>query len=145
MKQFFQYLRRRDLRGLFSAPTDDTFIQFFRYVFVGGAAFVVDAAVLWLCSLKMNYLLATAIAFAAGLIANYLLSKWLVFTRRKGRAAMEFLAYGVIGVIGLGITEGLMYLLTGVIGLHLLISKIIAAAIVLVWNFAARKILLYRE
>lgn len=145
MKQLLDYLRRRDFRGLFSEPTEDTLVQFFRYIFVGGVAFVADAAVLWLCSLAMHYLIATAIAFIAGLAVNYALSKWLVFTEKKTKAAVEFLIYGIIGLIGLGITEGLMYLFTDVVGLHLLISKIIAAAIVLVWNFTARKFTLYRK
>ena len=30
------------IKQLFSGDTDNTFIQFFRYVFVGGFAFVVD-------------------------------------------------------------------------------------------------------
>ena len=53
--------------------------------------------------------------------------------------------YGIIGMIGHLITEGLMYLFTDVFGLYFLISKIIAAAIVLVWNFAARKVVLYNK
>lgn len=35
------------IKQLFSGDTDNTFIQFFRYVFVGGFAFVVDYGIMW--------------------------------------------------------------------------------------------------
>lgn len=34
------------IKQLFSGDTDNTFIQFFRYVFVGGFAFVVDYGIM---------------------------------------------------------------------------------------------------
>lgn len=145
MKLFWTYIKARDFRKLFMQPTEDTFIQFFRYVFVGGVAFVADVGVLWLFSLWMHYMIATAIAFVAGLLVNYALSKWLVFTQKDTKALIEFIVYAVIGVIGLGITEALMYLFTDVAGFHLVVSKTITAAIVLVWNFVARKQILYRK
>lgn len=39
----------------------------------------------------------------------------------------------------------LMYLLTDLCHLYFMLSKIIATFIVLVWNYLARKILLYRR
>lgn len=119
--------------------------QFLRYAIVGGIAFVVDAGSLWIMGRFINYLIAAAIAFILGLIANFVLSKLFVFTDQKKNKVIEFISYGIIGVIGLGITEVLMYLFTDKLGLYFILSKIITAAIVLVWNYAARKILLYRE
>lgn len=119
--------------------------QFLRYAIVGGIAFVVDAGSLWIMGRFINYLIAAAIAFILGLIANFVLSKLFVFTDQKKNKVVEFISYGIIGVIGLGITELLMYLFTDKLGLYFILSKIITAAIVLVWNYAARKILLYRE
>lgn len=131
-------------KKLFIEASDNTVIQFIRYIFVGGAAFVADAGSLWILDLFVHYMLATAAAFIIGLIVNYLLSKLLVFTDKSTNAAAEFIVYGVIGVIGLGITELLMYLLVGRAGIAVIAAKIIAAAIVLVWNFGARKVILYR-
>lgn len=119
--------------------------QFLRYAIVGGIAFVVDAGSLWIMGRFINYLIAAAIAFILGLIANFVLSKLFVFTDQKKNKVVEFISYGIIGVIGLGITELLMWLLTDKLGLYFIISKIITAVIVLIWNYAARKILLYRE
>ncbi len=147
MKEFFDALKRFDMNALFRAETTNGFIQFFRYIFVGGIAFVADAGALWLCEKFMHYLIAAAIAFVFGLVVNYVLSVCFVFSdgeRTTSRTA-EFIIYAVIGVIGLGLTELIMWLFTDVIGIYFLLSKIVAAAIVLVWNFVARKKIIYTK
>lgn len=147
MRDFFNAVKNLDFKLLFREKTTNSFIQFFRYIFVGGFAFVVDAAVLWLCERFMNYMLAAAVAFVAGLAANYILSVCFVFSEsdKVENRLREFTAYAVIGVIGLGLTELIMYLLTDICGLYFMFSKIFAAAAVLVWNFAARKKFLYTK
>lgn len=146
MKEFFKAILDFNLNCLFREKTTNIFIQFFRYIFVGGFAFLADAFTLWLCEKWMNYMIAAAIAFVVGLAVNYALSIWFVFSEssKVKNKVKEFVVYGIIGLIGLLITEGIMYLFTDVFGLYFLISKIIAAAIVLVWNFAARKVVLYK-
>ena len=146
MKEFFKAILDFNLNRLFREKTTNIFIQFFRYIFVGGFAFLADAFTLWLCEKWMNYMIAAAIAFVFGLAVNYALSIWFVFSEssKVKNKVKEFVVYGIIGLIGLLITEGIMYLFTDVFGLYFLISKIIAAAIVLVWNFAARKVVLYK-
>ncbi len=147
MKEFFKAILDFNLNRLFREKTTNIFIQFFRYIFVGGFAFLADAFTLWLCEKWMNYMIAAAIAFVVGLAVNYSLSIWFVFSEssKVKNKVKEFVVYGIIGLIGLLITEGIMYLFTDVFGLYFLISKIIAAAIVLVWNFAARKVVLYNK
>ena len=146
MKEFFKAILDFNLNRLFREKTTNIFIQFFRYIFVGGFAFLADAFTLWLCEKWMNYMIAAAIAFVVGLAVNYALSIWFVFSEssKVKNKVKEFVVYGIIGLIGLLITEGIMYLFTDVFGLYFLISKLIAAAIVLVWNFAARKVVLYK-
>ena len=147
MKEFFKAILDFNLNRLFREKTTNIFIQFFRYIFVGGFAFLADAFTLWLCEKWMNYMIAAAIAFVVGLAVNYALSIWFVFSEssKVKNKVKEFVVYGIIGLIGLLITEGIMYLFTDVFGLYFLISKINAAAIVLVWNFAARKVVLYNK
>lgn len=147
MKEFFKAILDFNLNRLFREKTTNIFIQFFRYIFVGGFAFLADAFTLWLCEKWMNYMIAAAIAFVVGLAVNYALSIWFVFSEssKVKNKVKEFVVYGIIGLIGLLITEGIMYLFTDVFGLYFLISKIIAAAIVLVWNFTARKVVLYNK
>jgi len=146
VKEFWSLVKRFDLKGLFLTPSDNLILQMFRYVFVGGTAFVADAGTLWgLTVLGVNDYVAAAIAFVIGLVVNFLLSKTLVFNKENARVKgfAEFLSYAIIGVIGLGLTELLLYIGLEWLRVHVMAAKIVAAALVLVWNFAARKLLLY--
>lgn len=146
MKELFDYIFKLDLKSLFITKTNNTFIQFFRYIFVGGVAFLADGGSLFLITtIGVNYLISVIFAFVIGLAVNYGLSKLLVFENSNVNGKIEFLVYGIIGVIGLGFTEIIMYVLTEIAGLYFMVSKVIATIIVLVWNFVARKITLYRK
>ena len=58
----------------------------------------------------------------------------------KTNAIGEFVTYGIIGIIGLGLTEVIMWILLN-LSIIYMFAKVIAAAIVLLWNFIARKII----
>ena len=146
MNKILELIRKGNLRGLLIDKTNDSLLQFCRYIFVGGAAFLADWGALFLLERAgLHYLSAACPAFFIGLAVNYALSKKMVFTEKLKSPAAEFSVYGIIGLVGLGLTEALMYLFTGVLGLYFMLSKPIAAAIVLFWNFAARKAILYRK
>ena len=146
MKELFDYIFKLDFKSLFITKSNNTFIQFFRYIFVGGVAFLADGGSLFLITtIGVNYLISVIFAFVIGLAVNYGLSKLLVFENSSVNGKIEFLVYGIIGVIGLGFTEIIMYVLTEIAGLYFMVSKVIATIIVLVWNIVARKITLYRK
>ncbi|HLO67890.1 MAG TPA: GtrA family protein [Holophaga sp.] len=134
------------LRGLFLGPTSDGRVQFFRYLFVGGGAFAVDFLTLWTLTAAggLHYLLSAVFAFGAGLTFNYLLSvAWVFQDRALGSRRNEFLAFALIGVVGLGLTEAGLWVLAGKAGMDYRIAKIIATILVFAWNFTARKVLLF--
>lgn len=150
MKEFFQLLLKLDFKSLFFTPTENGFLKFFRYCFVGGIAFIVDygvcAAVFYLMGdTSVSTVIGTTAGFVFGLIVNFLLSKKFVFTENaKTGAKGEFLWYTIIGLIGWGLSVLLMLVCTEwLFSMNQYISKIIVAVIVLVYNFLARKILLY--
>lgn len=141
-------MQQQFFRKLFIDPTAKPLVQFFRYVFVGGCSFLVDAGVLWLCvQMGLYYLVAACFGFIAGLICNYFLSRALVFRAQEVRVGhtVEFLVYALIGLIGLGLTEVLLYFFTDILHVFYMISKVIASAVVLFWNFLARKLILYKN
>lgn len=148
MKEFFSLLKRFDLKGIFITPTKNSFLQFFRYVFVGGIATIVDWGILFILTdfVYVHYLVSAVIAFLAGLITNFFLSKILVFKANEARVSkgLEFVGYAIIGVIGLGITELIMFFFTDCWNIYYMISKVIATVIVLAWNYFARKIIIYK-
>lgn len=138
----------RWVNKLFVEPTENVLLQLFRYGFVGGAAFVVDYATLFILTnyAGVQYLWSAAIAFVLGLVANYLLSISWVFRNRGDLSRwQEFLFFAVIGVVGLGFNELIMYACTDLMHIHYMVSKLISTAIVFFWNFFARKYLLFTK
>ena len=47
-------------------------------------------------------------------------------------------------MVGLALNDALIWLFTDCIGTHYMFSKIVAAAMVYLWNFFARKYLVFR-
>jgi putative flippase GtrA len=139
--------RESTIDKLIKNQTDRTHIQFFRYIFVGGVAFIVDFSSLFIFTdiFGVFYLISAAIAFILGLIANYALSiSWVFNKRTLDNKLSEFTIFAFIGVIGIFLNVLIIYVFTEYAGLFYLLSKIIAAALILFWNFSARKITLFR-
>lgn len=123
-------------------------IQLLRYAVVGGIAFMVDYGSLWLLTelVGLHHLVSAAIAFVLGLTCNYLISTAWVFGESKVENRwLEFIAFAVIGIVGLGFNELIIYLCTDVCGLHYMISKLLSTVLVFFWNFFARRFMLFKS
>lgn len=133
------------IRKLFVDKTDNIFLQFFRFIFVGGTAFIIDFSIyILLCYLGINYLIAAAVAFFISVIANYILSTSWVFNQSQiENRAVEFNIFLAISIVGWVFTEILLYLFVDILSLGLILSKIIASFLVLFWNFGARRLMFY--
>lgn len=134
-------------KRLFYGTTDRLLVQFVRYFFVGGFAFIVDFGLLYILTeyAGLHYLLSATLSFIAGLLVNYIISCLWVFNGSKFKNRLvEFLFFAAIGVVGLALNDTLIWLFTDCIGTHYMFSKIVAAAMVYLWNFFARKYLVFR-
>jgi len=126
-----------------------------RYVVVGWIAFVADFGTLvltqelFLKDVSNGVYIATVFGFAVGLVVNYLLSLWFVFTqpkdRGKGRSVGAFLVFGVVGLMGLGWTELGMWVGVAVLEWHYMVVKVLVTGVVLMWNYLGRKILIFNS
>ena len=134
-------------KSLLWGKTNNVFLQLFRYTFVGGFAFVIDFGLLYVLTdyVGLHYLLSACLAFLAGLIVNYIISNiWVFSTTSIKNKKIEFLIFAIIGIIGLGLTELLMWLFTSGLSIHYMGSKVITTAIVYFWNFFARKYIIFK-
>ncbi len=132
---------------LLKDPTEKTDIQLIRYIFVGGAAFIVDFVSLFILTdfFSIYYLISAAIAFILGLITNYMLSvNWVFNKRTLENRTFEFGIFALIGIVGLGLNEVFIWFFTQDIQIYYLFSKILASILILFWNFFARKFTLFR-
>lgn len=136
------------IQSIFAGKTDSLLIQLLRYTIVGGFAFIVDIGTLYILTEYFNvyYLLSACIAFILGLIINYILSvKWVFKHRAMNNRKLEFLLFTLIGIFGLMLNEFFLWIFTDILLIYYLLSKIITVAIVYLWNFFARKILLFNR
>ncbi len=130
--------------------------EFFRYAVVGGISFLADFGtltffeeVIFRTRENWQIFVSTAAGFVVGLVVNYILSLLFVFRKEdnksSGKSVGGFLVFALVGVIGLAITEGLMHIGVNVLHFHYMITKIVTAAIVLVWNYLGRKLLVFNK
>ncbi len=130
----------------FLKKNDSTHIQLLRYAVVGGCAYSVDFGALFFLTdyLHVHYLVSAAAAFSLGLLTNYTLSVLWVFSKRSiSNKQKEFLLFALIGLVGLGFNEAIMWLFTGLASFHYLVSKLFSTVFVFFWNFLARKKILF--
>ena len=77
---FWVHLRTGDVRSLFGAGTDNSLVQLFRYALVGSSTFLVDYVLLLvLTRAGVATVPASGISFAAGIVCNFLLTKFFAF------------------------------------------------------------------
>lgn len=119
--------------------------QFMKFGVVGVIAFFIDYGLLALLTelFGINYLVSATISFTVSVIFNYIASMRYVFTHKEDMSRRrEFIIFVVLSVIGLLLNNLIMWAGVELAGIHYLIVKIGATAVVMVWNFVTRKIFL---
>jgi putative flippase GtrA len=124
--------------------------QIVKFGIVGAIAFVIDYAVLFILVqfFHMDSIVAATISFTVSVIFNYLASMKYVFVGRADQSKQkQFVIFVVLSVIGLLINDGIMWVLNGILQVFIptyyyMVSKVVATAVVMVWNFVSRKIFL---
>lgn len=119
--------------------------QILKFGVVGVIATVIDFGALYILSqpLGMDPVVSAGISFCVSLVFNYVASMRYVFTHREDMSrSREFVIFLVLSLIGLAINEAIMAAGVAVLGssaLAVMGTKVLATAIVMVWNFVSRK------
>ena len=140
--------------------------QFLKLGVVGVIAFVVDFTVTMLLynvirrltGFEYSEMVGSFFGFIISVIVNYVLSMHFVFERREDLdKQQEFVIFIILSAIGLALNLIIMWLLNHPLydnisilrkisaNLYVAASKIIATAIVTVYNFVTRKIFLEKK
>lgn len=119
--------------------------QIIKFVIVGMLAFLIDYGIMVVLTdvFSVYYLFASTISFSISVIFNYICSMKFVFSGNKnGSKKKEFILFIVLSILGLMINQIAMVIFVEKLNIIVKISKIFATAIVMVWNFITRKILI---
>lgn len=146
----YNFLGMEQAKTLFNKfivdKTDNTGIQFFRYIFVGGTAAAVDIGSLYVFTsvFDIHYLVSAALAFTLGIATNYFISiKWVF--KSTGNLKKEVTLFVAIGVGGLILNELIMLGLVDGLNIFYMAAKLVSTAIVMIWNFGMRKKFVFND
>jgi putative flippase GtrA len=119
--------------------------EFLRYLLCSAAALAVDFLAYSLAlRLHLAYPTAAALGFGLGLWTAYSLSVRYAFKQRAlADRRVEFLVFAGIGLLGLLLTEFLLWYLIGQLRFEAHLAKLIGAGLVFLFNFVLRKSLLF--
>ena len=111
--------------------------QFFKFCVVGGSGVFVDFGITYLCKewLKLNKYVANSLGFLCASTSNYILNRIWTFANHDPAITQQYLTFLGISVVGLGINNGIIYLLADRMRMNFYLSKLFAIGTVTVWNF----------
>ncbi len=109
--------------------------RFIKFGVVGGVGTAVNLGVLYLCTdiANIQYLLSYCISFTCSVTNNYLLNSLWTFNRFRG--ARGYVFYVCVSLTTLGLSTGLLYLLTDVVGIFYVLSAMVTIILVFPINF----------
>ena len=122
--------------------------QMIKFGFVGFLCFFIDYGIMVLLTevAVIVYLVSSACSFTVSVIVNYILSVTFVFETDKEKSRIkEFIVFVFLSIIGLGINQLCMWFGVELLHISYLIVKIGATAVVMVYNFIIRKLIIERK
>ncbi len=129
-----------------NGPTMRLTRELIPYFAASAAGLALDVSLLWLqvSVIGVPYLAAAAVSFLTGTVIVYWASIRHIFEfRRLASARNEFAIFLAVGLVGLAINLGVIYIGVSRLGLHYLVAKFGAAGFTFLANFAMRRWLLF--
>lgn len=116
--------------------------QFLKFGVVGVLATAIDFAVMIVLTeiAGLDPVVSAGISFTVSVVFNYLASMRFVFRRREDLSrTAEVTVFVILSLVGLAMNELLMWVGSTVLGLNYVLVKVVATAVVMLWNFFSRK------
>lgn len=120
--------------------------KFLKFCIVGSSGMVVDFGSTWLLKekIKVNKYIANSTGFILAATSNFLLNHFWTFHSENRQLSVEYLSFLLISLIGLGINNIVVYLLTERVKLNFYVSKLCAVGVVTIWNFSMNYLITFR-
>ena len=115
-------------------------MQFFRYFFSGGSAFLLYLFLLFVFTeyLHIYHLVSLIIAYSTGIFLNFFISKRFVFSSGQ-KSSFQIVKFFGVGLVGLCLQYGFVWASTNFLNLYYLYANIIASAVVYVVSFSLNR------
>ena len=121
--------------------THERLLEIIRFCFVGGLSLLVDCAVLFGLTefFGVHYLYSAGISFTVSVIFNYWLCVVYVFKGAKKQTPKQAAIFIGSSIVGLGLNQVCMWFFVEIVALHYMAAKLVATAIVTLWNYVAKR------
>ncbi|MCF0199907.1 MAG: GtrA family protein [Bacteroidales bacterium] len=115
------------------------------YGLIGGFCSALDFGIFTLlCHFGiLPYLWANIVSTHAGIFTSFFLNRSYNF-KVKDKAPLRFASFYLVGLVGLGISEGMLYLMVNVAGWNELLCKLCSIAVVALIQFILNKFITFK-
>ena len=120
--------------------------ELIKYFIIGCSGALLDFIVytILLKAFGMNYLLANALSVTAGITNNFFLNAYLNF-KVTDNMFKRFISFYLVGMLGLLISEILLYLLVDIMSMNSIIAKIITIFVITIVQFILNKTITFKK
>jgi len=124
----------------------DLVAQFVKYIATGLTATGIEYLAFFILYQQtgMWYITSNSVAMTAGFLVSFFLNKYWSFKSRSD-IYRQFMLYSLLFIINLGISNGMMYMLSDLLYIIPSISKVMVMVLVAGWNFIIYKKIIYRS
>ena len=118
---------------------------FLKYASVGLTAAVIDFSILYILTdfFQVYYLFSATISFIIAASVNYNLNRRWTF-RSNGKRRYQLPVFFIIATLGVLVNNNIMYFAVEKLGWHYLLAKVLATAVVTIWNFCGNRYLTFK-
>jgi putative flippase GtrA len=119
---------------------NNTFLfKFLKFGVVGFSGLIVDFGVTYLCKekLKIHKYISSSLGFIVATTTNYTLNRYWTFNNHDAASITQFGKFFVISLVGLFLSNTLIYLLNDKLKWNFYVAKACAIVIISLWNFFA--------
>lgn len=117
-----------------------------KFCVVGFSGMFVDFGTTWLLKEKarINKYLANSTGFVLAASSNYVINRVWTFHSHNQQIATEYFSFIGISIIGLGINNLIIFILTEKLKLNFYLSKLFAIGVVTIWNFVMNYLVTFK-
>lgn len=112
-------------------------LKILKFGVVGFSGMLIDFSVTWFLKekIRINKYLANSAGFISAATSNYYWNRIWTFGSNNNEVATEYMSFILIALIGLGINNLVIYLLTRKLKFNFYLAKLFAVMVVTIWNF----------
>ena len=122
--------------------------EYISYLVFGALTTLVNLVIFYALDRIMNYLVANVIAWIGAVIFAYVVNKLFVFEsdRRDPKGLLfEISTFFAARLLSLGLEEGILFVFVTQLGFSARIVKLIAQILVIIFNYVASKLVIFRK